>query len=157
MGTSEHESGLIYRTSQAHMQHPNSNTNTHAPQAGVVGLEELGDAEEDGGRLRARQLVPLFPFFWGMCACVCVPLVGRCACVVGWLCAVSLVLNTHTQILFEPKTHLRQNVQQLSDELAAAPGVLGDDVGVVKDAALLKHRRLLQVLIGGDWFVGVYV
>lgn len=96
VGTSEHESGLIYRTSQAHMQHPNSNTNTHAPQAGVVGLEELGDAEEDGGRLRARQLVPLFPFFWGMCACVCVPLVGRCACVVGWLCAVSLVLNTHT-------------------------------------------------------------
>jgi hypothetical protein len=41
-------------------------------------------------------------------------------------------------------------MQQLGDELATKAGVLGDDVGVVKDAAFLEHARLLQILIRGN-------
>lgn len=51
-------------------------------------------------------------------------------------------------------TYLREDVQELGDQLAASPGVLRDDVGVVEDAAFLKHRGLFQVLIRRDWNEG---
>ena len=47
-------------------------------------------------------------------------------------------------------THLREDVQELGNQLAAPTRVLRDDVGVVKDAAFLQHRRLFQVLVGRD-------
>lgn len=49
-----------------------------------------------------------------------------------------------------PRAHLTEDMQQLGDELATKAGVLGDDVGVVKDAAFLEHARLLQILIRGN-------
>jgi len=52
-------------------------------------------------------------------------------------------------------TYLRKDVQELGDQLAASPGVLRDDVGIVENAALLKHCGLLQVLIRRDCKDGV--
>lgn len=42
---------------------------------------------------------------------------------------------------------LGEDVQQLGDEQPAAAGVRGDHIAVAENAALLKHRRLLQVLV----------
>lgn len=47
---------------------------------------------------------------------------------------------------------LGEDVQQLGDEHAAAARVVGDHVAVAEHSALLQHRRLLQVLVGGDWW-----
>ena len=45
---------------------------------------------------------------------------------------------------------LGEEVEELGNHLAAPARVLGDDVGVVKDAAFLQHRGFFQVLVGGD-------
>ena len=47
---------------------------------------------------------------------------------------------------------LRQDVEQLGDEHAALARVVRDDVAVAEHSALLQYRRLLQVLVGGDWW-----
>ena len=52
--------------------------------------------------------------------------------------------------LSSPRAHLTEDMQQLGDELATKAGILGDDVGVVEDAAFLEHARLLQILIRGN-------